>query len=100
MAEQMVAILAEPMDEAEPMDAHEGMNKPAEVLSHIWAQLESDTLRALWKLKAAQNTILQQVSLFISGTPYIPVPKLALAVMKLPSTPPLHASLLYKLTQK
>jgi hypothetical protein len=39
MAEQMAAILVEPMDEDAPMDAHLGANNPAEVFSHNWAQL-------------------------------------------------------------
>jgi hypothetical protein len=50
MAEQMAAILAEPMDEDDPMDAEEGMNDPTEVFSRNWAQLEKQHPRSFLEI--------------------------------------------------
>jgi hypothetical protein len=57
MADQMAAILAEPLDEAEPMNPHEGMNQPEQVFTCTWAQLEKQHPQSFMEIQGSMLSI-------------------------------------------
>jgi hypothetical protein len=58
MAEPMAAILEEPLDEAEPMDGHDGMVEPGQVFNQAWAQLEKHHPRSFVEIQGRREHYL------------------------------------------